>query len=477
MKYKILTKIMLFVLLVVVLGSCSKWIDTDMNINPDAPADVPMNLILPTVQARLAFDVVGSNDVTRPQSLWIQQTTGIARQSQAEGAYSFRSGDVNNLWGNVYAGVLMDAKQLINKAVELESPHFEGVGWVLTAVTLGISTDNWGSIPWSEALLGDENLTPVFDSQESVYAAVQSCLDKGITLLSTPASANKVALSGDIIYGSNTAKWVAAAYALKARYAIHLSKRDDGAYQEALGYLNNAFTSNAGNMYYYYGSGDVNNANPLYLFMMDRGDIRMSWVVTEAMTLTSDPRLPMFATPIDADLEINGVTYPAGSYVGAPIDQPIDGASHPGPGLASSNTSTPFITYAELAFIKAEALYKTSDEPGAKQAFKDGLEASLNEYGVFDQVWLDDASLLIDALSDETLFEAIMSEKWIALMYNSEAFVDWRRTGYPELTPNPLATIQEIPRRFPYATDAITYNPNTPDLGNEPLWIKVWWDQ
>ena len=146
MKHKILSKIMLFVLLVVVFSSCSKWIDTDMNINPDAPADVPMNLILPTVEARLAFDIVGSNDVTRPQSLWMQQMTGIARQSQAEGAYSFRSGDVNNLWGNVYSGVLMDAKQLMEKAVELQSPHFEGVAYVLTAATLGIATDNWNKI-------------------------------------------------------------------------------------------------------------------------------------------------------------------------------------------------------------------------------------------------------------------------------------------------------------------------------------------
>jgi hypothetical protein len=61
-------------------------------------------------------------------------------------------------------------------------------------------------------------------------------------------------------------------------------------------------------------------------------------------------------------------------------------------------------------------------------------------------------------------------------MYNSESFVDWRRTGFPTLTPNPDAATQEIPRRFPYASDPITYNPNTPDLGNEPLWQRVWWD-
>ncbi len=476
MKHKILSKIMLFVLLVVVFSSCSKWIDTDMNINPDAPADVPMNLILPTVEARLAFDIVGSNDVTRPQSLWMQQMTGIARQSQAEGAYSFRSGDVNNLWGNVYSGVLMDAKQLMDKAVELQSPHFEGVAYVLTAATLGIATDNWNKIPWTEALMGDENLTPVFDEQGATYTTIQAYLSKGITLLSTSSDDNVYQLAGDIIFEGDTDKWIAAAYALKARYALHLSKVNADAYSEALGHLNNAFTSNDGNMYYSYTSGNVNNANPLYLFMDDRADIRVSYRTTEILNLSNDPRLPMFATPIIDTLVINGLTYVPGSFVGAPAGEPVDGASRPGPGLASSNTPTPFITYAELAFIKAEALFFTGDEAGAKEAFKDGVEASLNEYGVFDQEWFDIAAGDIDILSGAELFEAIMSEKWVALMYNSEVFVDWRRTGYPTLSPNPVAATQEIPRRFPYATDPITYNPNTPDLGNDPLWQRVWWD-
>ena len=475
MKHNILTKIMSFVLLVLVVSSCSKkWIDSDINTNPDAPADVPMELILPTIEARLAFDVVGSNDLTRTQSMWIQQMTGIARQSQAEGAYTLRSGDVNNLWGNVYAGVLMDSKQLIDKAIALESPHFEGVGYILTAVTLGIATDNWNDIPWTDALQGDANLTPAFDSQEAIYGVIQDYLSKGITALSSSTSV--FSLSGDIIFEGDTQKWIEAAYALKARYAIHLSKRDNNAYSEALNHLGNAFTSNSGNMYYSYGSGDVNNANPLYLFMQDRGDIRVSFQITDLLTTLGDPRLPMFATPISDTMEVNGDTYLPGSYVGAPAGQPLDNASSPGPGIASSNSKTPFITYAELAFIKSEALVQTGDFNGARQALKDGLEASLNEYGVFDQGWFDMMSSEIDMYPDDELLGAIMVHKWIAMMYNSESFVDWRRTGFPTLTPNPDAATQEMPRRFPYASDPITYNPNTPDLGNEPLWQRVWWD-
>ena len=118
----------------------------------------------------------------------------------------------------------------------------------------------------------------------------------------------------------------------------------------------------------------------------------------------------------------------------------------------------------------------------ARASYKAALKASLEEYGVFSQVWFDAYSSAIDMIPDveAIMMRAVMTEKWISLCYNTEAFNDWRRTGFPVLEPNPLGAgpsgAPEIPRRFPYATDAITYNPNTPDLGNNPLWQRVWWD-
>ncbi len=479
MKNKILMKTGLFILLVGILSSCSSWIDPDVNISPNRPVDVPMNLLLPSVEARTAFDVVGANDYTRTVSMWIQQTSGVSRQSQAEGAYILRSGDVNNMWNSVYAGALMDAKQIILKAQaeETKSPHFEGVAKILQAVLLGYSTDVWNDIPWSEALQGKENLTPVFDSQQSIYSAIQSLLDEGISLCSQPDENNIIPLDGDIIYGNDVTAWVKAAWALKARYALHLSKvNGNDAYSKALEYAGKAFDSNEGNMYYYYSSSSDNNANPLYLFMQDRADIRMCYTLIETLKAHKDPRLPVFAAPIPDTLFIGNDTIPAGDYYGAPPGEPLSGASYPGPGIASNNSPTQFITYAELEFIKAEAHAAQGHSTPAKDAFKAAIKASLDQYGVYNDDWYQAYDSVINILPDNVLMEAIMNEKWISLTYRSESFVDWRRTGYPKLTPNPVASKQEIPRRFPYPTDALSYNTNTPDLGNEPLWKRVWWD-
>jgi hypothetical protein len=41
------------IVLIILLTSCEKWIDTNLNIDPDAPADVPMNLMLPAIQQAL----------------------------------------------------------------------------------------------------------------------------------------------------------------------------------------------------------------------------------------------------------------------------------------------------------------------------------------------------------------------------------------------------------------------------------------
>lgn len=478
MKHKILMKLGLFVLLLGIVSSCN-WINPDVNISPNSPSEVPMNLLLPSLEARTAFTVVGSSDYTRVVSMWIQHTTGIARQSQIEGAYIYRAGDVDNMWSAMYAGALMDAKQIILKAQAdaTKSPHFEGVAKILQAVLLGYGTDIWNDIPWSEALLGKENLTPAFDSQESIYAQIQSLLDDGISLCKQPDEANIFQLDGDIIYGGDVNMWIEAAWAMKARYALHLANRNgNGAYTDALTDAGKAFKSNDGNMFYYYSASSDNNANPLYLFMQDRGDIRMCSTLIDSLQHHADPRLSVFALPTSGDIIVGTDTIPAGSFYGAPPGEPITNASAPGPGIASADAPTQLITYAELEFIKAESNAALGNFGPARDNYKAALKASLEQYGVYDETWFTAYSGAIDQIPDAMLMKAIMTEKWISLTYRTESFTDWRRTGYPILSPNPAAATQEIPRRFPYAQSSITYNPNTPDLGAAPLYKRVWWD-
>ncbi|MEZ5197149.1 MAG: SusD/RagB family nutrient-binding outer membrane lipoprotein [Bacteroidales bacterium] len=228
MKNRIIYKLGIFILTAMVFSSCEKWIDTDINIDPDAPAAVSMDLIMPVIQARVGFNIVGGNDMARTQAIWMQYYTGVARQSQSEGSYILRAGDVNNLWGDVYADALMDIKQLHDLSAGT-SPHMDGVADILQAIVLGAATDVWGDIPYSDALQGTANIKPAFDSQQDIYVTIQSLLDGAIDNLGKDVGL--FPLDGDIIYGGEIENplaislWEKAAYSLKVSLCIAFVKK------------------------------------------------------------------------------------------------------------------------------------------------------------------------------------------------------------------------------------------------------------
>ncbi len=450
-------------MIIALISSCTKWVDPDININPDAPSEVTMELLIPSIEANLAYTLVGGNDVARPQAMWMQQLTGIARQSEAQGRYLFRSNNVSNLWSSVYAGIGMDATQLMKQAADKASPHITGVAKVLMALNLGMATDMWGNIPYSEAFNGKDNLTPAFESQEDIYKSIGALLDGAISDLSS--SDNAVAIGGDFIYGGSTQAWISAAYALKARYAIHLSELDaSAAYTAALTAANAALGGEFTDMKFDWTTTET-GANPLYQFIRDRGDVVMGSTLIDMLIESNDPRLPALATFAD-DTTI---------YYGSTMTVLDAKASKPGPAVASNESPSFFIMKAEVYFIKAEAEMGT-DEAAAKADIKNAMNASMESYGVDPGTWVDDyCAANIDTKSGDDLKKELFKQKYIALFYQQEVWTDFRRTNnILGLEKNPNAD-KDFPARYPYAQSSIDYNPNTPDFGT--ITNKLWWDK
>ncbi len=76
--------------------------------------------------------------------------------------------------------------------------------------------------------------------------------------------------------------------------------------------------------------------------------------------------------------------------------------------------------------------------------------------------------------------QEIMREKYIANFLKFEAWVDWRRTGYPVLTPVPNAVISGIPLRFPTAASELRDNQANAlatgiPAGLPGMTVKVFW--
>lgn len=446
----------LSLVIVLSLSSCEKWIDTNLNIDPDSPADVPMKLMLPAIEQKLGYNMTG-NEIVRTTNMWMQQFDGVDRQSYTETKYQIVPGDVNNLWSALYPGILMNSKVMLNKAELQNSPYNAGVARVLIATTLGIATDVFGDMPFSQAFRGSENiLSPKFDTQEKLYDTLFTILDDAIVNLNS--ASDPIGISGDVVYAGSAAKWKKAAYSIKARHLLQLSLvNGNAAYTAALTAAASGFSSNADDFNVPW---NADNQNPIFKFMEERGDVRMGATLVNLMKVGSDPRLPFYADKDGND-----------EYTGSISGSENDLASRPGKYVAGATTPSVIMSYAELMFIVAEANFRLGQMVPAQAAYEAAVAASvLKVTGAANTVWLD---ANINGVT--VTLELIMAQKYIATFGNNQAYADYRRTGLP-IMPLPIgAVISEMPARFPYAQEEITYNgANVPVV---TISTKLWWDR
>jgi len=243
--------------------SCEKWIDPDINKNPDAATEVSVDLILPSIQVGMGYTMGGANFAAYG-AVWTQHIRGADRQFVAINNYNMTNADVNNPWNNIYNGFLMDCHLMIQKAQETgsESPHFVGVGKILMAYILGTCTDMFGDIPYSQAFKGSEVSSPTYDSQQDIYTAVNTLLTEAISDLQ--ATDNVFDLSNDLIYGNSPALWISAAYSLRARFAMHLTKAGGVNYTNVLSDLSNGISNEAGSFEQPFTDAGTEQ-NPMYI--------------------------------------------------------------------------------------------------------------------------------------------------------------------------------------------------------------------
>lgn len=427
-------------------ASCEDYFG-DINENPNNPTDVTPDVLLPGIEVQLNY--IYGGDFSRFASVITQHVEGIDRQWASINAYTFIvPANFNTAWRtNMYAGVLQDVRILKDKAVETGSNHYEGMADVLLAYALMISTDAWGDIPYDDAFQGVDNIEPVFDTQESIYALVDQFLSEAKTLLSQEAT-GIVPSSNDFIYGGDAAQWLKFANVIQARSYLHRAEVDAGNYNLVLTELNQGFESAGDDARMPYGAG-ATAANPWSQFNRDRqGDIAANPDLAARLEALNDPRRAIYGDP----------------DVFFPEDHPV----------MQNDWAYPFATYVEVEFMKAEALLATGgDAQAIYDAYIAGITADMVELGA-DQATIDAylAQPEVDPGVGNITLEHIIMQKHFALWTEFEVFNDWRRTGIPQLEPNSGSS---IPIRFPYAETEILFNPNTPDMNifTDP----VWWDR
>ena len=114
------------------------------------------------------------------------------------------------------------------------------------------------------------------------------------------------------------------------------------------------------------------------------------------------------------------------------------------------------------------------------QWFTDGITASMQEAGVSAgniTTYLTANGTLTGTNAQK--LQQIIEEKYVALFGVSvEPWTDWRRTGYPALSPvsNRISSVTAVPRTLFYPQSEIDLNPNCPGQKSADLQAKVFWD-
>lgn len=458
----------------VMFSACEDFLD--VNVDPNNPTEVSPALLLTSAQSYMAYTVGG--DVNRYTGIFVQHYAGVQGQSQEEyDIYNFNDDETNNFWRfGMYAGSLGDMDLLIKEADETGSPHYSGIAKVMTAYGIGLMTDLFGQVPYSQAFQFSDNVQPTYDNQETLYATIETLLNDGIADLSA-ATSTFVPGGDDLVFGGDMDKWIRFANFIKVRYYNHKSLRDpQGSAQSVLNLLDGSdpiFESMADNAAFVF-FASPNSTNPLFQFEQQRGQIAVSDVVLdEFMIPLSDPRIPLYAATI-----ADGISYAGAPNGSATQDQSHSLYSAVGPFHASQASAVPFGTYYELKFIEAEAAFRTDDKARAYQAYLDGIKANFDYLGL-DQQAYDDyvAQTAVDPGSaDAITLQLIMEQKYLAMFSRgAESWTDWRRTGFPVLAPadNNL-TSNVIPVRFPYPESEFSFNGDNVPIVTilDPTWFQ-----
>lgn len=435
---KILAKIKYAIILVAITAACDFG---DTNINPNAVngEQVTLPLILPKAQIQSAYNIAATSG--RLAGIWMQYFEGVEAQQNALTNYNVTESDVNNTWEfQLYSGAMRDNINIIDKATQAgnRSPHFAGIARILLAHNLSFATQLWGDIPFSEAFQGSDNLKPAFDTQEAIFASIQTLLDSAIINLQQTNTGVAVDGNSDLIFGGDLDSWIRTARSLKARNYVLLTKRNgNAAYTAALTQINAGALADAndGTPNFFFGTA-IADASPVPLFENDRSATLQVDPTFADVILAGDPRAAAY---FDGSGNLN-------SFAGTSLY------------WGRNQSPLPLISHCEVRFIEAEALLMTGDVTGAEFALERAIRSSLHQINgdstsAAANTYATTNSALASLADAQTRLNRIISEKYKAMYVQGmvEIWSDYRRTGYPTfIQPEPGASETILPRRLVY---------------------------
>lgn len=393
------------------------------------------------------------------------------------------------------------------------SDNVHHIARIWRAYAFMVVTDTYGDVPYSEAGVGfQEGIAfPSYDAQESIYTGPSGILEE-LADASASLDASQPPDSRILFYGGDVMQWKRLGYSLLLRAAMRLSEVRPDLAEEYVGQAvsGGLMQSNDDNAVIRHTS-DYRNSVGTALTGGESPNYYLDEVFVDRLVETDDPRLASIAvrypgaesgshqTEEAADRSPeNQIGMPQGFDSNTIVEVARDAglasffaySQIDRQRMASADAPTFLVTYAQTQLLLAEAVVRDWAAGDASELYAEGIEAhmqQLAEYGADTAVEQSDIDAYVQAhpLEAGNEMEQIHTQYWIASFMNGpEGWANFRRTGYPDLPPNPLSgdlTREDFMTRFTYPDSE--YSVNSANLGEavnrqgpDEIDTRVWWD-
>lgn len=405
------------------IGACNNFLtggelSTDPNRPTSGTPQARFEATQPSLWALL------SSDLARVTGVWVQQLEGVNFQYTSVNIYVHDESTTGGLQAGLYTGGgLVDLREIESEARTSGDSLLLGQAQVVEAFMIGTGADLFGDLVYSQALTNTPN--PTLDNQMDVYDAIQALLSDGITNMGATGPTNFGAGPSDLVYNGDPLKWIPLAHTLKARFYLHTAEVRPTAYAQALTEAQLGITNPAGD-YSAIWSGSLAEQNFWFQFFVNQraGYIVPGPFLVSLLQTNSDPRLTQYFNPAHSNLSAARL---------------------------SPSFSQPLVTAEENLLIWSESAFRTG-----------ATGPALTELNAEQAI----AGVPAVSASGTALLKAILTEKYIAMFQNIEAWNDYKRTCFPNLTPTVSGLI--IPARFFYDTSERQTDTNIPVPGAQP---------
>lgn len=481
--------------------SCRKTLDS---INHDTTLTniAPVEYLL-TGAERTAMDIIYNAGASVDGYIgmeYAQYWSGA--QTETSSRYLLDEGANSTIW-SLYNGPLVNLNQIIainNTQAGGPNPNQVAIAQVLSVWLFELLTDIYGNVPYSQAILGTNNLTPAYDDSHAIYDSLIAKIDASVTMMDSSKEGFK---SGEMYYNGNITQWKKLAESLKLRMGIRMADADPVASKAAVEQAVAAGVMQSGQ------SGpdlSIRNGDdalfpyestapyqiPLNAALRALTFFLASSTMVNFMDTLQDPRLPIFAT-----MPVEG-----GGYKGKPYGINLfaddfnvysEPDSFPPRKVFLPDFPGILMTYSEVQFDLAEAAARGYNVPGAAATYyAAGIKASMAFWGVSSDTAIQ-SYLLRVPYNPGDWRDCIGTQKWLALyMQGMQSWfertrLDFKQPGGAPLFIAPVAgsldpNVSFVPFRLTYpvteaTTNAANYQKAAAAIGGDTKGTKLWWNK